>query len=171
MRAFARTNFLHRRRRIFVSSKKKKSGLYSWPVYTVTRFPRLPCSHHRAIFPGGFSPVVSWRARPVIGGRYRSNYPATGFNLQVGLFRASQTRRLPACLSPAIRNFLPILLSRAACACRTTRRAVHYILFALRLGAPSVGRQFCGGPLASLHRCNLIVVTKTINAIYNDDFE
>lgn len=42
-----------------------------------------------------FADFVSWRAT---GYRWSVplKQPATGFNLQVGLFRASQTRRLPA---------------------------------------------------------------------------
>lgn len=58
--------------------------------------PHHPYSHHRAIFPGEFSPVSSAGARLVIWWSVPLKQPATGFNLQVGLFRASQTRRLPA---------------------------------------------------------------------------
>jgi len=126
VRAFTRTNFLHRRKRIFVSNKKK-SGLYSWSVYRDGKagFSRLPCLHYRAIFPGGFSPVVSWRAT---GYRWpmQLKLPMTGFNLQVGLFRASQTRRLPRAtrLPLAGNSQFPANFAISCCVCLSHRRAV-----------------------------------------------
>lgn len=98
--------FLHWRKRVSVLHREKKRFVFSVPgtvsekraffflslPSTSSSPPFAPSSYFsRWIFAG----FVSWRAT---GYRWSVplKQPATGFNLQVGLFRASQTQRLPA---------------------------------------------------------------------------
>lgn len=169
MRVFTRTNFLHRRKRIFVSSKKKRAVCVPSPC-TVTGERAFLVSPVRTIelfFQVDFH-RPSAGARPVIGGRCNSNYRWPVSICRSDYFvppKRGGCRELPGRLSPAIRNFLPILLSRAACAQPVVQQ--RHILSALHLGAPSVGRQSCEESFAST-LLNLIVVTNIINAIYGD---
>lgn len=118
-RECARASFLHWRKRVSVLHRKKKRRFVFSTGYRVGKagfflvHPHLLYSHHRAIFPGEFSPVSSAGARLVIGGRCRSNS-----RRPVSICRSDYfvlPKRGGCLLSPAIRNFLPILLSRAAC--------------------------------------------------------
>lgn len=126
-RKCAHASFLHRRKRVpasFCKKKKKaicilgrvlcrKSGFFSFTPISLY-------SHHQAIFPGEFSPIVSWRATghrwPVL-----LKLSATDFNLQVELFRASQTQ----------------LPSRAAAVCSRRQFAISCQFYYLVLRAPA----------------------------------
>lgn len=147
--------------------------MYPWCPCSVTgkrSFPVTPVRTIELFFQVDFH-RSSAGARPVIGGRCRSNYRRPVSICRSDYFvppkRGGREPRLPACLSPAICNFLPILLSRAACACRTTRRVVTLYFVRPSLRSTERRASVLWRIIRIVIRCNLIVVTNTVNAILN----
>lgn len=136
---------------------------------TVTRFPRLSCSHHRAIFPGGFSPVVSWRATG-----YRWPMPLKLFG-----DRFQFAGRIISCLPNAAAASLPLAgnsqfpaNSAISCCVCLSHNPPCGTLYFVRPSFRSTERKesVLRRTIRIATWCNLIVVAKTVNAIYNNDF-